>query len=135
MSKANQRRLIGKKPDLQNHHSDSGADLPMTHMLDQLYEFLVMRKQDAPEHSYTAQLYAKGRAKIAQKLGEEAVETVIEAMALQAAPDDPKIRRRLVEESADLLYHLLVLWADADLPPQTVWAELAARHVALVGTK
>ena len=70
--------------------------------------------------SYTAQLFARGRARIAQKLGEEAVETVIAAIG----PDPAKI----VPEAADLLYHLLVLLADADLSLADVRAELARRE-------
>ncbi len=88
--------------------------------LDRLYRAILERKGADPEVSYTAKLFHRGRAKIAQKLGEEAVETVIEAMK----PDAPK----LAEESADLLYHLLVLWADAGLKPADVYAVLAARE-------
>ena len=89
-------------------------------VLDRLYQAILSRRGSAPETSYTARLFARGRAKIAQKLGEEAVETVIEAMQ-----DDPA---RLAGESADLLYHLLVLWADAGLKPEDVYAVLAARE-------
>jgi phosphoribosyl-ATP pyrophosphohydrolase len=88
--------------------------------LDRLYEAILDRRGADPELSYTAKLFARGRAKIAQKLGEEAVETVIEAMK----PDSAK----LADESADLLYHLLVLWADAGLKPDDVYAVLAARE-------
>jgi len=73
----------------------------------------------APAVTIIARLTAKGRAKIAQKLGEEAVETVIEAIR-----DD---RAALTAESADLLYHLAVLWADAGVDPADVWAELDRR--------
>ena len=57
---------------------------------------------------------------MAQKLGEEAVETVIEAMAGN--------RRALIGESADLLYHLIVVWVDAGIRPEDVWTELARRE-------
>ena len=70
--------------------------------------------------SYTAQLFARGRARIAQKLGEEAVETVVAACG-----DDPA---KIVPEAADLLYHLLVLLADAELSLDDVRAELARRE-------
>jgi phosphoribosyl-ATP pyrophosphohydrolase len=89
-------------------------------VLDRLYEAILNRRGGDPELSYTAKLFARGRAKIAQKFGEEAVETVIEAMK----PDGGK----LADESADLLYHLLVLWADAGLKPDDVYAVLAARE-------
>ena len=88
--------------------------------LDRLYKAILERRGADPETSYTARLFHRGRAKIAQKLGEEAVETVIEAVAGD--------RDKLAEESADLLYHLLVLWADAGLKPEDVYAVLAARE-------
>jgi phosphoribosyl-ATP pyrophosphohydrolase len=87
--------------------------------LDELYEVIASRRGGDPESSYTAKLFARGRAKIAQKLGEEAVETVIAALA-----ESPQA---LVSESSDLLYHLMVLWADCGVKPETVWAELAKR--------
>lgn len=89
-------------------------------VLDRLYLAILERKDADPSVSYTAKLFQRGRAKIAQKLGEEAVETVIEAMR----PDSLE----LAEESADLLYHLLVLWADAGLKPGEVYGVLAARE-------
>ena len=70
--------------------------------------------------SYTASLFARGRAKIAQKLGEEAVETVIAAMG-----DDP---RAIVPEAADLMFHLCVLLADAGLSLDDVRTALARRE-------
>jgi phosphoribosyl-ATP pyrophosphohydrolase len=88
-------------------------------ILVRLYEVVKERKSADPESSYTARLYAKGTNKIAQKLGEEAVETVI------AAVDEGN--DRLVRESADLLYHLLVLWADKGVLPGDVWEELERR--------
>ena len=77
------------------------------------------RKHHAAENSYTASLYRKGTAHIAQKLGEEAIETVIEAVAGNS--------QALVEESADLLYHLLVLWSDQDITPAQVLTVLQQR--------
>lgn len=88
--------------------------------LDQLDALLAERKGADPESSYTASLYARGTAKIAQKVGEEAVETVIEAMQGN--------KELLAEESADLLYHLLVLWQACDLPASAVYDVLARRH-------
>ncbi|MEO3434826.1 phosphoribosyl-ATP diphosphatase [Inquilinus sp. CAU 1745] len=93
---------------------------PDSAVLDRLYALIASRKGGDPEKSHTARLFARGRPKIAQKVGEEAVEAVIEAMR-----DDP---RALASESADLLYHLLVLWADAGVRPSDVWAELARRE-------
>lgn len=78
------------------------------------------RRGSDPTSSYTASLFARGRPKIAQKLGEEAVETVIAALG----PDPAGI----VPEAADLLYHLLVLLADANFTLGDVRAELARRE-------
>ncbi len=98
-------------------------------MLDRLFAVIASRKGGDPEQSYTAKLFARGTAKIAQKLGEEAVEALIEAVRLGAGTTPPEAgRAALAAESADLLYHLLVLWADAGLDPAEVWAALAARE-------
>ncbi len=89
------------------------------HTLDRLYAVIASRRGGDPESSYTARLFEKGVPKIAQKVGEEAVETVIDGVAGETD--------RLVSESADLLYHLLVLWAARDVKPDAVWAELEKR--------
>lgn len=88
--------------------------------LDRLEATVRARRGVDPASSYTASLFAKGRAAIAQKLGEEAVETVIAA----CGPDP----RAIVPEAADLLFHLLVLLADAELSLDDVRAELARRE-------
>jgi phosphoribosyl-ATP pyrophosphohydrolase len=87
--------------------------------LDQLFDLIASRKDSDPETSYTAKLFAKGRLKIAQKLGEEAVET-----ALASVAQGPQ---QVASESADLLYHLLVLWAETGVKPADVWEKLAER--------
>jgi phosphoribosyl-ATP pyrophosphohydrolase len=87
--------------------------------LDDLYTVIASRKGGNPEESYTASLFDEGIAKIAQKVGEEAVETVIDGVS------GPK--ERVISESADLLYHLLVLWAARDVKPDEIWAELGKR--------
>ena len=89
-------------------------------VLQRLYAVIEARKGDDPEESYTAQLFADGLAQIAQKLGEEAVETVIAGASGDGAGT--------VRESADLLYHLLVLWAALGIAPDEVWAELTRRE-------
>lgn len=71
-------------------------------------------------HSHSAKLMARGTAKVAQKLGEEAVECVIEATQGH--------RAETILESADLLYHLMVVWVDAGIRPEEVWAELQRRE-------
>ena len=88
--------------------------------LDRLWTVIRSRRGADPQSSYTARLFARGRTKIAQKLGEEAVEAVIEGVR-----GDPA---RLVGESADVLYHLLVLWADVGISPADVAAELMRRE-------
>ena len=89
-------------------------------VLERLYAAIEARRGADPDESYTARLFARGPEKIAQKLGEEAVETVIAAVAGR--------RGEVVTESADLLYHLLVAWAEAGVAPGDVWAELARRE-------
>ena len=89
-------------------------------VLDRLWRVINSRRGGDPQASYTARLFLRGRAKIAQKLGEEAVEALIEGVRGD--------RAGLVGESADLLYHLLVLWADAGIAPADVAAELARRE-------
>ncbi|MBC6401669.1 MAG: bifunctional phosphoribosyl-AMP cyclohydrolase/phosphoribosyl-ATP diphosphatase HisIE [Ekhidna sp.] len=79
------------------------------------------RKKHPDKDSYTASLFAKGTKKIAQKLGEEATEVILEAM------DNRK--DLLVEESSDLLYHFLVLLADQGLKLEDVEAKLMERHL------
>lgn len=88
--------------------------------LDRLWHVILSRRGADPQTSYTARLFFGGRAKIAQKLGEEAVEAVIEGVG-----ENPVA---LVAESADLLYHLLVLWAAAGVSPNDVAAELVRRE-------
>ena len=93
---------------------------PGAEVLDRLYKTVLSRRGADPSSSYTAKLFSRGTAKIAQKVGEEAVEAVIEAMRGD--------KDKLADESADLLYHLTVLWADAKLDPSEVYARLAARE-------
>ncbi|MBL4747280.1 MAG: phosphoribosyl-ATP diphosphatase [Magnetovibrio sp.] len=89
-------------------------------ILDRLFATIESRKGADPEISWTAKLFAQGRPKIVQKVGEEAVEVTIAALV-----ESPEA---LTAESADLLYHLLVLWADAGVVPADVWAKLAERE-------
>lgn len=88
-------------------------------ILDELFKVINSRKNADPETSYVAKLFSRGRGKIAQKLGEEAVETVIEAVS-----DNKK---ETICESADLLFHLLVLWSDMGIKPEKVMQELEKR--------
>lgn len=84
-----------------------------------LEDIVARRAAASPDESWTAKLVAAGQHKAAKKLGEEAVETVIAAIA-----DD---RQNLTYEAADLLYHLLVVLKIADIPLSEVMDELARR--------
>ena len=88
--------------------------------LGRLWYFLNRRKDDSPEESYTARLLASGASRVAQKVGEEGVET-----ALAAATGD---RDGFRYEAADLLYHLLVACIKTGVPIDEVLRELASRH-------
>ena len=90
-------------------------------VLDQLWSIIQARKQNLPQGSYTADLFRKGENEIVKKVGEEAIEVVV---AAKGEGDD-----RIVYESADLIYHLLVLLAAKDLTWQDVESELARRFV------
>lgn len=88
--------------------------------LERLYDTIKSRKGGDPAVSHTAKLFAKGRAKIAQKMGEEAVELAIAAVS--------ETREAVVSESADLVFHLLVLWAEMGVTIEDVRAELRRRE-------
>ncbi|WIW88595.1 phosphoribosyl-ATP diphosphatase [Sphingobium sp. V4] len=92
----------------------------MRDTLHNLEQTIRQRRSADPSASYVAKLTARGRAKIAQKVGEEAVETVIAAMA-----DD---REGAIGESADLIFHLMLLLADLDVPFDAVLDELDRRE-------
>src|SRR3979411_629445 len=89
-------------------------------LLGRLYVVIDSRKGADPDTSYTARLFSRGRQQIAKKLGEEAVEALIEGIR----GDRPK----LVGESADMLYHLLTLWASLNVKPKAGWSERARRE-------
>lgn len=89
-------------------------------ILGRLYAAILERRNADPAQSYTAKLLARGPQQCAKKLGEEAVEA-----ALAGAARDPSA---LTDESADLIYHLLVLWAAVGVRPEDVYDVLAARE-------
>lgn len=88
--------------------------------LSELQDFIDKRRKDMPEGSYTTSLFKKGVNKIAQKVGEEAVETIIEATNGS--------NEKLIYEASDMLYHLIVLLSDKGLRIEDVALELAKRH-------
>lgn len=89
-------------------------------MIDQLYQLILERKRNPKEGSYTSALFAQGLAGIAQKVGEEATEVVVAAIAQE--------KGRLIEELADLMYHTLVLMAAKDVTPADVITALEKRR-------
>ena len=89
-------------------------------ILDRLHDVVGERKNVTPRRSHSARLLARGTPKVAQKLGEEAFECLIEAISGD--------KRKLVGESADVLYHLIVLWVDQGILPDEVWRELERRE-------
>ena len=92
-----------------------------SHALDRLFATIAARKAAGDgEQSYTARLLSQGVEKCAKKFGEEAIETALAAMTGDKA--------HLAAESADALYHLLVLWAAAGITPDDVYAALKARE-------
>jgi phosphoribosyl-ATP pyrophosphohydrolase len=93
----------------------------MTDSVARLYQAVLAASGADPATSRTAKLLSAGRGKVAKKLAEEAAEVVIDAMAGQP--------EAVVRESADLLYHLVVLWAHAGVKPDEVWAEMRRREL------
>ena len=87
-----------------------------------LEAIIAKRAAEQPEGSYTARLFAQGTKRIAQKIGEEGVEV---ALAAATEPDD-----KVISESADLIFHLLVMLKKRGLSMENVVAELQARHKA-----
>ncbi len=94
--------------------SDTNSDI-----LERLYAVIESRQGADASSSYTAKLFDAGMPEITRKVGEEAVETITAALSGEGD---------VTAESADLLYHLLVLWAEAGIKPEDVWAELARRE-------
>jgi phosphoribosyl-ATP pyrophosphohydrolase len=92
----------------------------MADSVERLYEGVIRARQGDPTKSRTARLLRSGRAKIAKKLAEEAVEVVIDAMNGS--------RDAVVKESADLIYNLVVLWVSSGVQPKEVWKEMERRE-------
>lgn len=93
---------------------------PNAQVLDRLWSTILARKSADPLVSHSARLLSRGINKVAQKFGEESVECLIEAISGN--------REALIAESADVLYHLLVMWVAAGLRPEDVWLELQRRE-------
>jgi len=120
--------LAGAKPPKRVRRAESRHLAPLeiaagrdAAVLDRLWNTVEERRLAGDANaSHSARLIARGTAKVAQKLGEEAVECVIEATQGN--------RAETILESADLLYHLVVVWVDAGIQPGEVWAELTRRE-------
>jgi phosphoribosyl-ATP pyrophosphohydrolase len=95
----------------------------MSDSLDRLYSAVIAAQDADPASSRTARLLRSGRAKMAKKLAEEAVEVVIDAMNGET--------EAVVRESADLLYNLVVLWVSSGVKPSDVWDEMSRREQML----
>lgn len=100
--------------------SDAPITMPNAYILEQLYRKIEARKAAPVSESYSAALLAGAPEMPVRKLVEETTEVVIEALKSD--------KEALVHESADLLYHLLVVWVAAGLTPDEVWKELARRQ-------
>ena len=92
----------------------------MSDILDQLYATILDRKANPRPGSYTNSLFSAGEDEIVKKVGEEAIEVILAAKA--------QTEQRMIEETADLLYHVWVLLAWRNVTPQQVLAELERRH-------
>ena len=115
------KKLLKLKPaKLPSQPATGAVTEPNGGVLDRLWSVVMERRSADPAISHSARLLSRGRAKVAQKFGEEAVECLIEAVAGNT--------EALVGESADVLYHLLVMWVDAGVEPGMVWAELQRRE-------
>jgi phosphoribosyl-ATP pyrophosphohydrolase len=127
LKQAKQRReparpaIAGRQQDQATPRLPSPLALgPAAAVMDRLWSVVMSRRSADPAVSHSARLLSRGTAKVAQKFGEEAVECLIEAVAGN--------RDALIAESADVLYHLIVLWVSAGVSPDEVWDELKRRE-------
>ena len=117
------KKALGKKaaPKTKGQAARPGVPSALSgEVLDRLWTVVMDRRSADPAHSHSARLLSRGTTKVAQKFGEEAVECLIEA----ATGNNPA----LIAESADVLYHLLVMWVAAGIEPADVWSELVRRE-------
>ncbi len=116
--------LINVIPEGNTCHKDQyscfGLEKDNYAFLKYLEDLIKKRKEELPENSYTTKLFKEGENRIIQKVGEEAIETVI------AAKNND--REEIINETSDLVYHLLVMLAEKDIALSDVVAELEKRH-------
>jgi phosphoribosyl-ATP pyrophosphohydrolase/phosphoribosyl-AMP cyclohydrolase len=103
-----------------NRYSCFGIDKENVKFLSYLYDLIKERKKNLPENSYTTKLFRSGIDRIIQKVGEESIETVIAAKN--------KDKKEFIDESSDLIYHLLVLMAELDIGLDEIVNNLIQRH-------
>ena len=108
------------RSELRTGESGAAAGELGAEVVTAVYEVIRQRQADRPEGSYTSYLFNQGIDKICKKIGEEAAEVIIAAKN--------RSRQELTYESADLLYHLLVIWREAGVEPSEIWAELSRRR-------
>ena len=116
--------LIKAEPQGDTCHLDKyscfGIEKDEISFLNYLYELIKNRKEELPGNSYTTKLFKEGENRIIQKVGEEAVETIIAAKNNE--------REEIINETSDLIYHLLVLLAEKDITLNEVASNLVSRH-------
>ncbi len=113
-------RAEPKRSQLKGAQDLPVGSLASAEVLNRLWSVILKRRSADPSVSHSARLLSRGTAKVAQKFGEESVECLIEAVGGNS--------QALVAESADVLYHLLVLWVSCGVEPAMVWAELERRE-------
>lgn len=91
--------------------------------LEELYKIIEDRKKNLPKNSYVASLFKKGKDKIIQKVGEESIEVII------AAKNESK--KRLISETTDLLFHLLILMSLFKITPSDILKQLTKRRIRI----
>lgn len=97
------------------------------HILEQLYDVLQQRKEEMGNKSYVASLYEKGTDKIADKILEEANEMIVEARLLDENKNDAILQENIRSETADLLFHMMVMLSHHDVPVSDVFDILVRR--------
>jgi phosphoribosyl-ATP pyrophosphohydrolase/phosphoribosyl-AMP cyclohydrolase len=109
-----------KMMEMQQQAQNIETDFKIDKVVDFLYDLILQRKEERPEESYTTYLFEEGIDKILKKVGEESAEVII------ASKNDPD--QELVYETADLVYHMLVLLAEKGITPDQIREELKKRH-------
>ena len=109
-----------RKPKPDESDSGQGEVVVDAYVLDRLFDLVNSHKKANPSTSNAARLFNRGAPQIAKKVGEEAIEALIEGFAGNES--------NLVSESADLIYYLMALWAACGVKPKAVWDNIAARE-------